>query len=204
MTMGKANYKDGPAHLQCRVSYLYQAATYFARLSSAQYPESEKANPDEQALDQNSQNNGQRTSSSFTPAHAIDVYEDASGWTEAGRNQLKSRLAVKAESSARVMLSHIRGVARKGQVRVAPSVKRSVCKRCDILLIDGHSSTRRTENQSRGGRKPWTEVLVTTCRSCGSAKRYPIGAKRQPRRGDRPSKAEHRAIIGLPQLEAEP
>lgn len=200
--MGKANNKGGPAHLQCRVAYLYQAATYFAGLSSAQDVESEKPYPDERALDQISQD-GQRMSSSFTLAHATDGYkENASGATEAARSWPKSGLAIKAESSARVMLSHIKGVAKKGQVRVAPSVKHSVCKRCDILLIDGHNSTRRTENQSRGGRKPWAEVLVITCRSCGTAKHYPIGAKRQPRREDRPSKAVHRAITALPHLEA--
>lgn len=195
--MGKANNKGGPTHLQSRVSYLYQAATYFAGLSStaqSKYVESGTPIPDGVNSGRNAQD-GRDRSSSFTPIHAADGHTDnASDTTKAASIWPEGNTTVKDESSVRVMLSHIKGIAKKGQVRVPPSVKHAVCKRCDNLLINGQNSIRQTKNQSREGKKPWADVLVITCHSCGTAKRYPIGAKRQPGRKDRSGKAEYRVL----------
>ena len=74
----------------------------------------------------------------------------------------------------------------KSQIRLSPAIKRSLCKRCDALLVSGSDSTSRLENKSRGGKKPWADVLVVTCNSCGTVKRFPVGAKRQSKRAERP------------------
>lgn len=60
-------------------------------------------------------------------------------------------------------------------MRLDPSIKRTICKRCDSLLVPGVSSTNRIENPSKGGKKPWADVLVVECNACGAVKRFPVG-----------------------------
>jgi len=36
-----------------------------------------------------------------------------------------------------------------------------------------------SENRSKKGRKPWAEVLVVRCISCGATKRFPVGSRRR-------------------------
>lgn len=86
------------------------------------------------------------------------------------------------DSVARRMVSEMRAVALKTQVRIDPSIKRRVCRYCDSVLIEGESCTSVVENKSKHGSKPWADVLVTKCRTCGREKRVPVGASRQKRR----------------------
>jgi ribonuclease P protein subunit RPR2 len=76
-------------------------------------------------------------------------------------------------------------VSRKAQLRLSVDLKRSMCKSCNAVLIPGRTATQMTENQSKGGKKPWADVLVISCNRCGSEKRLPIGAKRQPKKRER-------------------
>lgn len=76
-------------------------------------------------------------------------------------------------------------VSRKAQLRLSVDLKRSMCKRCNSVLIPGRTATQAIENQSKGGKKPWADVLVVSCTRCGSQKRLPVGAKRQPKKRDR-------------------
>jgi len=61
-------------------------------------------------------------------------------------------------------------------------VKALLCKRCDVLLVPGSTSSVTVENASRGGKKPWAEVEVVRCLACGAEKRFPVGATRQKRK----------------------
>ena len=92
-----------------------------------------------------------------------------------------------SEESAlsRQLVVHLRAISLKSQIRLSPAVKHTICKRCDILLVPGSTSTSYMENKSRGGGKAWADVLVTTCTGCGTAKRFPVGAKPQLRRESR-------------------
>lgn len=83
---------------------------------------------------------------------------------------------------SRFYLSTARTVAQKSVLRLSPSLKQTICRRCDALLIPGTSSTHRVENNSRGGRKSWADVLVVECNACGTVKRFPVGmeAKKRP------------------------
>lgn len=81
--------------------------------------------------------------------------------------------------------SQIRPVARKAVIKVAPSIKRNICKRCNVLLIPGNSSEIHIENQSRDQTKPWADVQVVRCKTCGYEKRYPVGAVPQVKKRDR-------------------
>lgn len=76
-------------------------------------------------------------------------------------------------------------VSRKAQLRLSVDLKRSMCKSCSTVLVPGRTATQEVENHSKGGKKPWEDVLVVRCTRCGSKKRMPVGAKRQPKKRDR-------------------
>lgn len=81
------------------------------------------------------------------------------------------------QSQSRHLLSQLRAVSLKSQIRLAPELKHSFCKRCDTLLVPGETSTTRTTNDSRQSQKPWADVLVITCTYCGTARRIPYGQR---------------------------
>jgi len=76
----------------------------------------------------------------------------------------------------RYMLNHMKGVSRKSVIRLDKQTKRKVCKGCDQLL-DAPSSLHVVENESKGGKKPWADVLVIKCGNCGTSKRFPTNAR---------------------------
>lgn len=75
---------------------------------------------------------------------------------------------------ARLLLTHSKGISRKTNIRLAPAMKRTICKRCQSLLVPGFSSVESVENASRHAAKPWADVFTILCDSCGTAKRFPI------------------------------
>ncbi|KAH8597941.1 RNAse P Rpr2/Rpp21/SNM1 subunit domain-containing protein, partial [Bisporella sp. PMI_857] len=92
--------------------------------------------------------------------------------------------ALSFQPNARLLVSNLRNVCGKVLIRMSPDMKQSICKNCDSILIDGRSCSIEIENKSNGGMKPWADVLVRTCVSCGYAKRIPLG-ERQKRRTQR-------------------
>ncbi|PTB70553.1 Rpr2-domain-containing protein [Trichoderma citrinoviride] len=91
------------------------------------------------------------------------------------------------ERKATMNLSHqvvsdMRSVSLKAQIRQSPSIKQTICKYCDAVLIEGKTCHSSVENPSKGGRKPWADVLVIRCDTCSNVKRYPISAPRQKRK----------------------
>lgn len=81
--------------------------------------------------------------------------------------------------------SHLRSVSKKGQVHLSSNIKRTLCKRCNAILIPGRTSTHRIENKSKGALKPWADVLEIECDICGAKKRFPVGAVRQTKKKQR-------------------
>ena len=81
-------------------------------------------------------------------------------------------------SQSRYVLSQLRGVSLKGQIRLSPALKHSICKRCDMLLISGSTCSQAIINESSGGKKPWADVLVMNCLWCGTEKKFPVGQDR--------------------------
>lgn len=142
--------------LYSRVSYLYQAAAYLATR--------EQLRPTNQCTE---------------PVELQDASTSSIGEvsTIVARDP-KSLL----QKSPRRLLSDLRSVSLKAQIRLSPSMKHSICKRCDTMLIDGSTCIKVVENKSKEGRKPWADVLVQICQNCGCEKRFPLMAKRQPRR----------------------
>ncbi|KAL1626728.1 hypothetical protein SLS56_006721 [Neofusicoccum ribis] len=152
-------------HLHSRISYLYQAATYLANqsLGHAGQKEDEAAGQvprDAMEVDSNT--------AEVSAAHLV----------EPGANALPPGLPF-------YYAYHLQSVSMKSQIQLSQNVKHSICKRCSAILIPGSTSSSKIENSSRGGKKPWADVLVIECNVCGAQKRFPIGAKRQPRKGER-------------------
>ncbi|KAG9237044.1 RNAse P Rpr2/Rpp21/SNM1 subunit domain-containing protein [Amylocarpus encephaloides] len=148
--MGKAKSTAVPNKvLHGRVSYLYQAASYFATLE-----QSGKAKDRESG-------------------HSKEV--ELSRSTESTKS---------SQIAARQLISDLKAVSLKAQIRMSPDMKHVMCKICNTVMIDGSTCSSGTENHSRGGKKPWADVIVRQCNICGTAKRFPV-AKRQQRRPHR-------------------
>jgi ribonuclease P protein subunit RPR2 len=142
--------------LHSRVSFLYQAAAYLATREPQR---------------QNS-SNAERTG---RHQDVVSVPQTAS----------QDNIRLPSQALSRRCISNLRTVSLKTQIRLSPSMKHSICKRCDIMLIDGSTCVSEIENESKGGRKPWADVLVRRCKSCGYERRFPCEAKRQARRSHR-------------------
>ena len=172
-------------HLHSRISYLYQAATYLT-LNKVHREESQskptRKNQDFIGL------NGEYPQGEATAPESSqerEVCADLEDGDVAISDGPASHSLSNTLGTPCHLLSHVRAISRKSQIRLSPAMKHSICKRCSVLQIPGSTSTSRMENNSRGGKKPWADVLVTTCSLCGTAKRFPVGAKRKPRRSER-------------------
>ncbi|KAK4214064.1 RNAse P Rpr2/Rpp21/SNM1 subunit domain-containing protein [Rhypophila decipiens] len=85
----------------------------------------------------------------------------------------------------RQLVTDLRSVSLKTRIRLSPAVKQTICKYCDSVLIEGETCTSTVENRSKGGRKPWADVLVRKCHGCGRERRYPVNAPRPKRKTER-------------------
>ncbi|KAG4442802.1 hypothetical protein IFR05_001683 [Cadophora sp. M221] len=145
--------------LYSRVSYLYQAAAYMA----TQQPHSPIVE-------------------SRTTANGEGKCEGA---TEAISEESRHCRPPLSQPASRRLVSDLRAVSHKVLMRMSPAMKHSLCKNCDTMMIDGSTCTSEIENMSRGGKKPWADILVRRCNTCGLAKRFPLAAERQKRRPQR-------------------
>lgn len=74
----------------------------------------------------------------------------------------------------RHIINQMKGVSRKAVVRLHRDTKRSICKRCDEVLIEGMTAVKRTENKSANRARPWADVHIIECKTCGALKRFPV------------------------------
>lgn len=191
MAKDKAKAQKGLAqrHLHSRISYLYQAATYLARVADQSRARATCANDE---IAKESEPAGELQCAVAAPEAVSDkgplisptVQEDTMPEVDPDDGSISNDYAL-----SRQLVAHLRAASLKSQIRLSPAMKHTICKRCSILLVPGSTSTSYIENSSRGGRKPWADVLVTTCTACGTAKRFPVGAKHQLRRESRIPKA---------------
>jgi len=164
-TPGGANVPHKALH--SRISFLYQAAAYLAT--------------QEQPL--------------TLTTSAEDGAELRQGHQQAGNgNIMQHATPIESQSTSsqvlsRQMLSDLRSVSHKMLIRLSPAMKHTICKRCDTLLVDGSTCITEVENKSKNGKKPWADVLVRKCTSCGCESRFPVNVDRQFRRPHRVSKS---------------
>ncbi len=103
--------------------------------------------------------------------------EQANGKIDQTTPATKQKTPRTCDDSTRLLM-HLRGVSRKSQIRLSPSVKHSICKRCDSLLIPGKTSSGSIVNPSKSGKKASADVLEIGCNNCGTVKRFPVGTRR--------------------------
>lgn len=77
------------------------------------------------------------------------------------------------ETLSRKYLNHMDLVSKKAVLKLHPNIKRTICKKCSRLLVDGLSSTTRIKNDSKK-KTSQCDVLQIKCK-CGCVKRFPIG-----------------------------
>ena len=94
--------------------------------------------------------------------------------------------------------SDLQQVSRKGQLRMTMEMKRTLCKCCHTILVPGRTATQTVENTSKGGKKPWADVLILECSTCGGKKRFPVGAKKQLKRAERKVVSTNTTFIATP------
>ncbi|KAF2190518.1 Rpr2-domain-containing protein [Zopfia rhizophila CBS 207.26] len=129
-----------------------------------------------------------RTTFLYQAATYLALQTGAPGNAEKLQGSAEHQNVTDQSGLAHQLASHCCAVSLKGQVRLSADLKRSICKTCNAILIPGRSSTHAIENRSKGGIKPWADVLVIECKLCGSKKRFPVGAKRQQRKSERTSR----------------
>ncbi|KAK1836989.1 RNAse P Rpr2/Rpp21/SNM1 subunit domain-containing protein [Podospora conica] len=157
MAKGKNNGVQNRA-IYSRASFLQQAATL---LSLSTYRQQVSA----------------PSKGDSSPSQARPIVE--------GSSDAPSNDDFQLQGMSRRLATDMRSVSLKTRIRLTPTVKQAVCKFCDSVLIEGHSCTSSVENRSRGGRKPWADVLVRKCHTCGRERRYPVSAEKQRRKTER-------------------
>ena len=188
--MGKR--KDGQVpnrHLYSRLSYLWQAANHTLQITNASHNEAKSSQTQVQPLEAM---NGQNSQGITASRESICRQESAPAvFSEPNKASYSTGCRPEiALGQSRRLVSHIRAISCKSVLRLSPRMKHAFCSHCESPLIPGSTSSSMEENKSRGGRKPWADVLVVTCKLCGTSKRLPLGAKRQPKRKERPQRSE--------------
>lgn len=165
-------------HLMSRVSYLHQATVYLSeRIEATVRPEKGEN------LQVPGAHDSEAPETTQTSEDKINL--STSGFTSVG----SASTLIAASGTQCHLLNHLHLTARKAQVRVSQDIKRSVCKRCNALLVAGSTSYSKLENKSKHGKKPWADIHVVECLKCGANKRFPVGAMKQERKGKRRPKS---------------
>ena len=161
--------------LQSRISYLHRAATYLANPTLTR--ETVTRSPKE--IDD------KHIEECHNTLHLKNPSRLSSGNGELSQPARNSLFSSDRSAVSRQLLVHAQAISLKGQIRLAPEIKHSICKRCDLLLKPGFTAKTTIQNRSRGRKKSWADVQVIGCKACGTAKRFPVGQARQLKRNER-------------------
>ncbi|GAB7332073.1 hypothetical protein MBLNU13_g03962t1 [Cladosporium sp. NU13] len=176
--MAKEKAKKGVPnkHLHARIAYLDRAVNYLSTQSLAQSHNGIKKIDTEELQDQHQPTTVLPGTLAIDAAHSVANKKPSPGHPNTvAFNPPPSGLPLQLNA-------HLRSVAQKAQIRLTQDLKHAICKICCSPLIEGETCIRSTENLSKGGRKPWADVLVLKCCACGACKRFPVGAKKQKRK----------------------
>ncbi|EYE96960.1 ribonuclease P Rpr2/Rpp21/SNM1 subunit [Aspergillus ruber CBS 135680] len=190
--MAKGKGKNVNSHLRARLDYLHKAAAYLHSTTIAS-----KQQQTQQSKTENNASDGKcevgagsnRTVPQIlSPGSTAVAVEEASGSV----NQKQEPNLDRLPNLSRAYISQLRGISLKTQLRLPQEVKRSFCKRCDTLLVPGVSCMREIRNTSREGKKPWADVRVVRCTTCGTEKQYPQAENRSKKLAERKKEQEQR------------
>lgn len=202
--MAKDKTKTGVPnkHLHARISYLLQAATCLAAGQLGASPAASVGAPGK-AIPQAGTTYHPASTSFLALLHESESKDPS----EAASRETLDFHTPSFGCLPLHLSSHLVQVARKSTIRLHPSIKHSICKRCNTPLIEGQTCTKAMENSSKEGRKPCADMLVLECQSCGATKRWPIGAKRQERKTKRKQNAQaigHKSTVAMDTRKDEP
>ncbi|KAF2721211.1 hypothetical protein K431DRAFT_247530 [Polychaeton citri CBS 116435] len=176
----KGTKSSGNKHLQARVDFLSRVSFYLAahgKNALQEDPIQDPAISDVKRLSQKDADSALVQSSLAAMEYTMNRKPE-----QASEQSLKGELM--SNQSLR-LANHLRAVALKSQIRLDLDTKRSICKVCDTPLIEGMSSMKYLENLSKGKKKPWANMFVVKCLTCGCPKRFPTGSKRQHKKKER-------------------
>ena len=162
--MGKAP----PKHLRARLQYLFDAAKYLRKVQESTSQPRSKATKRKLRKDNPS-------AAECRGDVSVTASEAPENETEATANSLTAGTG----AADHFLISQVRSIAAKAQIRLEKETKHQLCKGCDAVLIPNVTSTTMLENNSKAGTKPWATTKIVCCNLCGVSKRFPIGAKRQ-------------------------
>ncbi|KAJ4483826.1 RNAse P Rpr2/Rpp21/SNM1 subunit domain-containing protein [Lentinula aciculospora] len=130
-------------------------------------------------------------SSSTTPSH------DDSSSRKFKDKQNKRKKVVKLKDLSRSYIETMKSVGTKTTVQLDPSVKRTLCKGCNTVLVPGSTASMRTKKSSTHGHS-----MVYTCTSCEYVYRIPAAPILRPGEGSVASKAVA-MDVDVPQTQTE-
>ncbi|KAK0485338.1 Rpr2-domain-containing protein [Armillaria luteobubalina] len=103
----------------------------------------------------------------------------------------RRRKRVTTGDLSRSYVTSMKVVGRKTVVKMDPSVKRTICKRCNTILVPGSTVTIRANKSASHG-----HVMAYTCTHCKTTRRIPAPpGKKVP--------SEHAVFCGQEQVEAD-
>ena len=184
--MAKTKNKGGipNKHLHARIAYLQQAVTYLStKDQNSTSFDTSSTSKIEDGGGGSKPTPEDESSQRLKHARAGDLDDD---------NQKAAEPLTKPQSGGLplYLTGHLTQVARKSQIRLQTSVKHSICKRCGTVLVERSTSSKFVENLSKGGKKTHADVLVVECGTCGTQKRWPVGAQRQGKKSKRGTSGE--------------
>jgi ribonuclease P protein subunit RPR2 len=190
MAKGKGKSGGGNRHLQARIAFLEQAAAYLTQ--QGQIP---TAGPAADDGSRDPPSSAYHSNKSLDGVNETDrqTLADHGKQSQARTSHQLDALTDRAEGDHRAfspttgglphhLAAQLRAVAQKAIIRLPPSIKHRICRRCSAVLIEGQTCTKRIENLSKGRSKPWADVQVIECTACAAVKRFPVGATRQEKK----------------------
>lgn len=187
MAKGKKG-KNVDGHLRARLDYLHKAAAYLQSTAISQ-PQTRRSGDE-------AETSSQKVDSSQQANVPVSLDRGATGVVTEKRvgnlDQLHQSKANNLSNASRAYISQLRGISLKTQLRLPQELKRSICKRCDTLLVPGANCTQELRNASREGKKPWADVRVVRCTTCGTEKRYPQADRRSKKLSERHKEQEQK------------
>lgn len=176
---GKKDNKNSQSHIRARLDYLHQAAVYLQGKSILEDSERLSQASRDPQLRQEAQINS-------CPSGTSNELKAKQPTLPASQETAEGPLG----NLSRTCVLHLRDVAMKTQIRLPVKFKRSLCKRCATLLTLGVTCSHEIRNESRGGKKPWADVLIVRCLPCGAEKRFPQTDKRAKKLSQRRKEKE--------------
>ncbi|KAJ3855244.1 RNAse P Rpr2/Rpp21/SNM1 subunit domain-containing protein [Lentinula lateritia] len=115
-----------------------------------------------------------------------------------GKKSKKKRI-VQLNDLSRSYIETMKSVGTKTTVQVDPSVKRTLCKGCNLVLVPGSTASVRMRRSSTHG-----HIMIYTCSGCKHYARIPAAPILRP--GEEPTASETVAVatnVDVPQAQTE-